>query len=295
MTHHTWSIGQLSSRTGLPVKTIRYYSDIGLLPVAERSTGGHRRYSQEALELLALIRRLRALEMPVATIASVAAGELSLSALVADELEAVGEQLAGLRWRQATLQALDDCPPQERLRRLEVLSAVQRLPEARAGLLEVWEKAVPPEVPARLAEAVISQAVPTAPSAPTPRHVLAYAELHVLAARPDFGHQMIFPLRSGIASLFDGLLDACDLALEARASGSPGQFTEALTLFVRSYARASGTTDSPDFRALLRDSLRARPAFPRYWQHISEVTDDQGRNLGAVHTELITALADPPA
>lgn len=56
----TWTIGQLAARTGLPVKTVRYYSDIGLLPVAERSAGGHRRYRPEALEQLHLVQRLRA-------------------------------------------------------------------------------------------------------------------------------------------------------------------------------------------------------------------------------------------
>ncbi|MQY40729.1 hypothetical protein SRB17_87620 [Streptomyces sp. RB17] len=30
-------IGDLAARTGLPVKTIRYYSDIGLLPESGRS------------------------------------------------------------------------------------------------------------------------------------------------------------------------------------------------------------------------------------------------------------------
>ncbi|MFD0385712.1 MerR family DNA-binding transcriptional regulator [Streptomyces stramineus] len=33
----TWSIGELSTRTGLSVKAIRYYTDIGLLPTAPRS------------------------------------------------------------------------------------------------------------------------------------------------------------------------------------------------------------------------------------------------------------------
>jgi DNA-binding transcriptional MerR regulator len=36
------SIGELARLTGLPVKTLRYYSDIGLAPVAERSPAGYR-------------------------------------------------------------------------------------------------------------------------------------------------------------------------------------------------------------------------------------------------------------
>ncbi|MFF8423434.1 MerR family DNA-binding transcriptional regulator [Streptomyces sp. NPDC015680] len=41
-------IGELAARTGLPVKTIRYYSDIGLLPESGRSRGGHRRATRSA-------------------------------------------------------------------------------------------------------------------------------------------------------------------------------------------------------------------------------------------------------
>lgn len=46
-----YAIGDLARRTGLPVRTIRYYSDHGVLPPASRSPAGHRRYD--------LILRLR--------------------------------------------------------------------------------------------------------------------------------------------------------------------------------------------------------------------------------------------
>jgi hypothetical protein len=39
------TIGQLASRTGLPVCTIRYWSDIGAVPPAGRSSSGHRLYA----------------------------------------------------------------------------------------------------------------------------------------------------------------------------------------------------------------------------------------------------------
>jgi hypothetical protein len=37
MANERLAIGELSRRTGLPVKTLRFYSDAGLLPPAERS------------------------------------------------------------------------------------------------------------------------------------------------------------------------------------------------------------------------------------------------------------------
>ena len=54
------TIGELSRRTGLPVKTLRFWSDEGLLPPASRSVSGYRLYSEEALVRLNLLRTLRA-------------------------------------------------------------------------------------------------------------------------------------------------------------------------------------------------------------------------------------------
>jgi len=55
------TIGTLSARTGAKVQTIRYYEGIGLMPKAERSAGGQRRYRQMDLDRLAFIRHGRQL------------------------------------------------------------------------------------------------------------------------------------------------------------------------------------------------------------------------------------------
>lgn len=65
---NTVGIGEPAARTGLPVKTIRCYSDIGLLPESGRSRGGHRRYTADALSRLRLIQRLRAPRPPLRTV-----------------------------------------------------------------------------------------------------------------------------------------------------------------------------------------------------------------------------------
>ena len=40
-------IGELAKKLGVPVTTIRYYTDIGLLPVIAETIGGYRLYDQE--------------------------------------------------------------------------------------------------------------------------------------------------------------------------------------------------------------------------------------------------------
>ena len=51
-------IGEVARRTGLPVKTIRYYCDEGLLQPRARSSGGYRLFDEENLAELAIIQLL---------------------------------------------------------------------------------------------------------------------------------------------------------------------------------------------------------------------------------------------
>lgn len=55
------SIGALSRQIGVGVSAIRYYGEIGLLPAAATSEGGHRLYTPADLKRLAFIRRSREL------------------------------------------------------------------------------------------------------------------------------------------------------------------------------------------------------------------------------------------
>jgi DNA-binding transcriptional MerR regulator len=52
-------IGALARQTGTNAPTIRYYEDIGLLPVADRASGGQRVYGTADLTRLTFIRRCR--------------------------------------------------------------------------------------------------------------------------------------------------------------------------------------------------------------------------------------------
>jgi Cd(II)/Pb(II)-responsive transcriptional regulator len=56
-------IGELASRTGCKVETIRYYEQIGLLPEPKRTDGNYRNYDQDHLNRLQFIRNCRSLDM----------------------------------------------------------------------------------------------------------------------------------------------------------------------------------------------------------------------------------------
>lgn len=53
------SIGDLAKGTGTKVVTVRYYEQIGLLPVPSRTAGNYRTYSNEHMRRLRFIRRCR--------------------------------------------------------------------------------------------------------------------------------------------------------------------------------------------------------------------------------------------
>jgi len=54
-----YSIGQLSSKSGVKVPTIRYYEQVGLIAPPERTAGNQRRYTDAGLQRLSFIRHSR--------------------------------------------------------------------------------------------------------------------------------------------------------------------------------------------------------------------------------------------
>lgn len=57
-------IGEVATSSGLPVKTIRYYEDLGLLsPVALRAESGYRLFNPQVLKRLDFIKRAQSLGM----------------------------------------------------------------------------------------------------------------------------------------------------------------------------------------------------------------------------------------
>jgi len=65
---HTIAIGKVSEATGVKVPTIRYYEQIGLLPVPPRTEGNRRTYDQSDAERLTFIRHSRELGFEIAQI-----------------------------------------------------------------------------------------------------------------------------------------------------------------------------------------------------------------------------------
>ncbi|MBE1523349.1 MerR family transcriptional regulator [Nesterenkonia lutea] len=77
-------IGELAERTGLSLRTIRHYGDVGLLPASGRTEGGFRLYSEADQQRLMRIKYLKPLGFSLEELSEVVA-LLELDALDAEQ------------------------------------------------------------------------------------------------------------------------------------------------------------------------------------------------------------------
>jgi MerR family transcriptional regulator, thiopeptide resistance regulator len=89
-----WKIGELAKATGLTVRTLHHYDEIGLLRPSDRSQAGHRIYTDADVRRLYRIISLRQLGFPLAEITSmIETDDADPRAAVRSHLDAVEEQI----------------------------------------------------------------------------------------------------------------------------------------------------------------------------------------------------------
>ncbi len=119
------NIGDASTQSGLPAKTIRYYEDIGLVNPG-RSTNGYRLFSENDLHKLAFVQRARSLGFSIEECRALLSlyddrerASADVKALAHSHLAQIEEKIAGLQAMQKTLSELvqkchgddrPDCP-----------------------------------------------------------------------------------------------------------------------------------------------------------------------------------------
>lgn len=132
-----WRIGEVSARTGLTTRTLRYYEELGLLRPSERLVSGHRIYATEDLQRLYRISLLRQLGLPLSDIARELDDPSSeLANTITRHIEQVDQRLAALgrhRERMITLreELSTDSPTDE-----ELLDTLHELAQIDHGLAQ---------------------------------------------------------------------------------------------------------------------------------------------------------------
>lgn len=105
MSRKLYTIGELAQRSGVPTKTIRFYSDSGLLPPSDLTTAGYRLYNDADHSRLATIRALRGLGFSLPAIGDLLREQQSVTAAFAVHLATLDLQLQTLRRQRTLVQA----------------------------------------------------------------------------------------------------------------------------------------------------------------------------------------------
>ena len=89
----TWRIGELARETGLTVRTLHHYDQLGLLSPLSRTEGGHRCYTSGDVRRLHRIVALRSLGISLEEIGTLLDGEPDPTGLLRRQLDVVEERI----------------------------------------------------------------------------------------------------------------------------------------------------------------------------------------------------------
>ncbi|MFC9659007.1 MerR family transcriptional regulator [Nocardia sp. NPDC127606] len=296
MTHITYlTIGELAARTGVAVRTVRYYCDAGLLDAARTPTG-HRVFEPGAVDRLMLLRRLRSFGIGLAAIEDVLDGSRSLAEVIAAERVAVDDELDALNRRRALLRAVESAAPDRHDEHLNLLAAVVDPQAAHDVLVTFWRRQLTP-LPTAAIDGFLSMNVPELTPDAHPEHLIAYAELIAAASNPDIAtavydtirHRSTPGIRDERRLLFD-VADACVAIAPLVAAGDPPHPGPELDHYVNVHATARARRDTPSFRRqLLTDAAGADHRIRRYW-HLTTTLTGETATSGTTQLWLFDAL-----
>ncbi|MFD5946340.1 MerR family transcriptional regulator [Streptomyces collinus] len=181
-----YSIGELARRTGLTVKTIRFYSDRGIVAPTDRSPAGYRLYNLDAAARLDLVRTLRDLGLDLPTIQKVMDRELSFPDVAAAHAAALAVQIRTLRLRRAVLTTV--ARRGSTLQETNLMHKLAQLSEdERRRLIGEFLDAVFGGLKADpVCAGAMRSMTPELPDNPEPEQIQAWVELAELSQDQDF-------------------------------------------------------------------------------------------------------------
>lgn len=280
-----YSIGDLARRTGLTVKVIRFYSDRGIVPPADRSPVGHRLYGIDAVARLDLVRTLRDLGVDLATIRKVVDREISLPDVAMAHAEALEVQIRVLRLRRAVLMTV--AKRGSTLEEIDLMHKLAKLSDnERRRLIDDFLGAAFGGLHAHPEFAGIMRSMtPELPDNPEAHQVEAWVELAELSQDPDFRAGMRRIVDSHAAERAHGdtvgvhrdpvavVRDQVGPALVAGIEPGSLHADPVVAAVTAQYAHVSGDPDDINLRRRLLARLEAAndPRRERYLQLLAVV------------------------
>lgn len=179
-------IGALARRTGVPVRTIRFWCDSGVVPATTRSAAGHRLYDARAIGRVELVAALRKLGLGLRDIRAVLEDRKSVADVAALHVRALDAEIRALRLQRAVLSliATGGATPEETkmIDELARLSASERKRLVDDFIAESFGQTADPS---GIAERM-RQTAPALPDDPSPEQLQAWVEVARLLQDPSF-------------------------------------------------------------------------------------------------------------
>lgn len=105
----TWRIGEVAAATGLTVRALHHYDEIGLVSPSVRTGGGHRLYTGADLIALYQVTTMRQLGLTLEQIGELLTERVGVREVIDEQLEHVDRQIrAAIRLRRQLLAAREN-------------------------------------------------------------------------------------------------------------------------------------------------------------------------------------------
>lgn len=276
-------IGDLARRTGVAVKTLRLYSDEGILPPAGRTAAGYRTYDEAAIARVELVRTLREAGIGIEGIREVVSHELSLAEALRIQLAAVEAHIVSLEHVASALRAaLRSEPTEQDVRRIAAVTKLSN--EERRKVIEGFYEEVSrgTHMDPTFRKQVIETAVPVLPEVPTRAQLDAWIEMAEILRDPGFLEATRASIEETWTEGFDHVAyrEAAQRMVDERRGVDPTS-AEAKAIVERAiagFARASGKEPTEEFRRDLRRKYEGMdPRATRYWELVAILKGDPPR------------------
>jgi DNA-binding transcriptional MerR regulator len=187
------TVGQVAQRLGVPVRTVRFWSDAGLAGPVRRGMSGYRQYDAAAVVQLDLIRTLRQLGLSLSVVRELLEQRRSVAEIAAEHVRALDVELRALRLRRAVLHHLATASTTtEELRIVHELATLSA--RERQQMIDAFVERAFADIPADAPGAHIAGFMRTMPAElpaePTAEQVSAWLELATLLADRGFADRV---------------------------------------------------------------------------------------------------------
>jgi DNA-binding transcriptional MerR regulator len=300
-TAELFTIGQLSRRTGVPARTIRFWSDAGLVPPAARSATGYRLYDADAAARLELVRSLRELGFGLDVVHAVLSRAASVAEVAAAHVAVLDRQIRTLRLRRAVLSTVvkrgntvEETLLMNKLARLSARERQQIIDE----FVDDAFRGVDPGAPAMGIARGMRGLPAELPDDPAPEQVDAWIELAELVADEQFRQRVRTMVLAGTTQAGEpesapayamAMSRIEEHAGQALAHGITPDSAEGRAVLDRIVAPETPVTDRAAILGQLETFTDAR--VERYWQLLAIINGQPERPSAVPAFEwLIAAL-----